>query len=187
MTSERAKVELVLATPGDRAALENMFQLYVHDFSEQWADRPDAGELGDDGRFAAYGFFDDYWREPDRIPLLLRVEGRLVGFALLNTVSHTGAELDRNMAEFFIARKYRRGGVGTAAVHAIFDRYPGRWEAAVARRNVGALAFWRRAVASHPRTAWLEEADVESPAWNGPVLAFEILAPQAEPSAQPGR
>jgi len=173
-------VEVTPAAPHERAALENMFQLYVHDFSEQWADRPD-GELDETGRFAPYDF-DPYWREAGRIPLVLRVAGRLAGFALLDTDSHAGREVDRNMAEFFIARKYRRGGVGTAAVHAIFDRYPGRWEAAVARRNVGALAFWRRAVAAHPQVAWLEEADVQSAAWNGPVLVFTILDPPAEPS-----
>jgi predicted acetyltransferase len=183
MTAKAPLVDVALAAPHERTALDNMFQLYVHDFSEQWADRPGWGEFDENGLFGPYPDMESYWREPDRIPLLLRKGGRLVGFALLDTGSHTGAELDRNMAEFFIARKYRRGGVGTAAVHAIFDRFPGRWEAAVARRNVGALAFWRRAVASHPQLEWLKEADVDSPAWNGPVLVFKIREPEAEPSA----
>lgn len=156
----------------ERAALENLMQLYIHDFSEFWMDRPE-GELGADGRFEAYPL-DPYWREADHIPLLLRRAGVLIGFALLDAHSHSGGSLDRNVAEFFIVRKHRRGGVGTAAAHAIFGRYPGHWEAAVARRNQAALAFWRRAVASHPRVSKIQELDVTSADWNGPVLRFRI-------------
>lgn len=154
--------------------LENLFQLYVHDFSEQWHDRAEDGEIGADGRFAPYPYWDLYWSEPDRIPLLLRSEGRLVGFALLNRHAVTGLPLDRNMGEFFIARKYRRGGYGLAAAHAIFTRWPGMWEAAVTRRNPAALAFWRKAAATHPAMVTCEEVDVANGEWNGPVLRFRI-------------
>ncbi len=46
--SERAPgttaVDVRLAAPEEKPALANLFQLYVHDFSEQWAGRDD-GEL----------------------------------------------------------------------------------------------------------------------------------------------
>jgi predicted acetyltransferase len=174
------KIEIIVAGPGERATLENLFQLYVHDFSEFWDGRPE-GELGDDGRFEPYSELDAYWREADRIPLLLRLDGRLVGFALVNAVGHGGGPVDRNMAEFFIARKHRRGGVGTAAAGAVFSLYSGQWETAVARANIAALAFWRHAVSGHPDVTDVEELDVTSPAWNGPVIRFRI-APSS-PSA----
>ncbi|HEY5288756.1 MAG TPA: hypothetical protein VIJ59_01855, partial [Caulobacteraceae bacterium] len=69
-------VELVVAGPSDKAALANLAQLYIHDFSEFWAGRP-GGELGDDGRFTPMTDFDDYWREAGRIPLLVRAGGAL--------------------------------------------------------------------------------------------------------------
>ncbi|HXQ12977.1 MAG TPA: GNAT family N-acetyltransferase [Caulobacteraceae bacterium] len=166
-------IEVRQAEPGERVALENMFQLYVHDFSEQWWDRP-YGELENNGRFGDDQFFDPYWEEQQHIPLLIRLDGNLVGFALLDASSHSGADVDRDMAEFFVVRKHRRGGVGTAAAHAIFTAYPGRWEAAVARRNTGALPFWRNAVATHPAVSDIEEVDVDSALWNGPVLRFRI-------------
>jgi len=167
-------VEVRRALPSERAVLENLFQFYVHDFSEQWWDRP-YGELEDDGRFPSYFLdFAPYWTTEPHVPLLLRLEGKLVGFALLDAVSHSGAALDRNMAEFFVVRKHRRGGVGTAAAHAIFGAYPGRWEAAVARRNTGALPFWRKAVATHPKVSAIEEVDVANERWDGPVLRFHI-------------
>ena len=166
-----AAVEIVAALPEDRVALANMMQLYAHDFSELWSGEA-RGELGEDGLFAAYPL-DVWWREPDHIPLLVKAGGFLAGFALLNKTSHTGASLDRNMAEFFVVRKHRRSGVGTAAARMIFTRYPGRWETAVARANHGALAFWRAAI--QPLVEEVELVDVESPLWNGPVLRFRVI------------
>ena len=128
--------------------------------------------LQDDGRFGAYRYLPDYWVEGDRVPLLVRFEGRLVGFALLNAVTHSGVPADRNMAEFFIARKYRRRGVGLVAARAIFGRYPGLWEVAVARRNTGALAFWRRAIGGYELARGVEEVDLAAADWDGPILRF---------------
>lgn len=166
------RVEVSVAEPQQQDVLANLIQLYTHDFSEHWAGGPQ-GELGEDGRFAAYPL-DAYWQEPDRIPLLIRVGGRLAGFALVNAYAHSGRSLDRAMAEFFIVRKHRRGGVGLTAAQQVFGRYPGLWEAAVARRNTGALAFWRRAAATHPQVGEIEELDLASEAWNGPILRFRI-------------
>ncbi len=166
-------VDVSPATLEDRRALGNLMQLYIHDFSEFWWDRED-GDLGADGRFGDYPL-DAYWREPGRIPLLLRRGGKLVGFALINAHGHTSRPVDHNVAEFFIARKHRRGGVGTAAARTIYSRYPGAWETAVARRNTGAQAFWRQAITGHPKATEIEELDLTTDAWNGPLFRFRIL------------
>lgn len=165
-------MEVTPASRDDRGAVDNLIQLYIHDFSEHWSGGPD-GELGDDGRFAPYPL-EAYWRDEGYVPLLIRADGRLAGFALLNRRSQTRQGVDRNMAEFFIARKHRRGGVGTLAARAIFDRYPGVWEAAVARRNVAALAFWRRAVEGCALVGDIEELDLRTSSWDGPMLRFRI-------------
>ncbi len=165
-------VEIAVARSEERATLENLMQLYVHDFSEAWSGTP-RGELESDGRFAAYPF-DAYWRDAGHVPLLLRLDGHLAGFALLNRSSHSGLPVDHNMAEFFIVRKHRRGGIGAVATQTIFSRYPGQWETAVARRNTGALAFWRAAAGRHPLVEDLEESDHSTASWNGPVLRFRI-------------
>ena len=165
-------LEVAEARPDEEHIIQNMMQLYVHDFSEQWAGT-ERGELEDDGFFAEYPL-EPYWQEPGRIPLLLRVEGRLAGFALVNAWSHSGLSLDRSMAEFFVVRKHRRDGIGRRAAHIIFDRYPGQWETAVARKNHGALAFWRNTVRLHPRVEQIEEIDTNTEAWNGQILRFVI-------------
>jgi predicted acetyltransferase len=165
-----ADIEIELARPEEQAALASLMQLYIHDFSEFWAGTP-RGELQDDGRFWNYPL-EGYWGEPGRVPLLIRRGGYLAGFALLNAVTHSGRDADRNMAEFFIVRKHRRSGVGRAAALEIFSRYPGLWEVAVVRPNLRALAFWRAAIGSHPAAREIEEFDVSSEAWNGPIIRF---------------
>jgi predicted acetyltransferase len=172
--SSMSSVEVVVAAAQQRVVIENLMQLYTHDFSEHWYDRP-TGEVDENGRFPDYPL-DPYWGEKEHIPLLLRADSRVIGFALLNRVTHTDRVVDRNMAEFFVLRKHRRTGAGTAAAQAIFSRYPGMWEAAIARRNVAALAFWSRAIREHPFSQQIEEIDVATPNWNGPVLRFRIRA-----------
>lgn len=167
-------LEIRVASSAERPVIANLMQFYVHDFSEFWRDRED-GELEADGRFGDYPL-EPYWRDPGLIPLLIRRGPHPIGFALLNKASHSGDPVDRNVAEFFIVRKHRRGGAGTEVARSILSRYPGRWEAAVARRNVGALAFWRGAVSGHPQVSDVTERDVTTSEWNGFILRFHIAA-----------
>lgn len=167
-----SKVTVSLARADERMALANVMQLYIHDFGELWSRAP-PGELQADGRYEEYPL-DAYWRETDHVPLLLRLGGHLIGFALVNTYAHSGLALDRSMAEFFVVRAHRRGGAGTIAARKIFSLYPGQWEAAVTRRNVGALPFWRHAIQGHPNVQDIEERDYATPDWNGPIIRFRI-------------
>jgi predicted acetyltransferase len=172
------EVTLEAASLPQRGALDNLMQLYMHDFSELMDPTP-GGEFGEDGRFSPYPL-DAYWADDDHIALLIRLEGRLAGFALLNRTSHSGLAVDRNVAEFFVARNHRRSGVGFAAARAIFSRYPGVWEAAVIRRNQGAHAFWGRAIRGCPGACDIEEMDLSTASWNGPIFRFSIAGgPQA--------
>ncbi len=55
----------------------------------------------------------------------------------------TATRADYRMAEFFIARPYRRRGVGRRAVRLVLDRFSGQWEIVEYLRNPGAVGFWR--------------------------------------------
>lgn len=160
-------VTVTRAEPHERPILENLFQLYIHDFSEFWAGQ-DRGELQPDGRFEPYPL-DAYWRDPDRIPYLIRVDDHLAGLVLVNGYSHSGLTTDHNVAEFFVVRKHRAAGVGLAAAKAVCATHPGQWEAAVARKNFRALAFWRKVAAAHHTP---EELDLTTDRWDGPILRF---------------
>jgi predicted acetyltransferase len=138
-------LEVIPAAPEHEPILQNLLQLYAHDFSE-FRDL----ELGEDGRFG-YGSLALYWFEPDRHPFLLRVEGKLAGLALVTRNDEVW-----DMAEFFVVRGCRGRGVGTQAAHEIWRRFPGIWQVRVMQANVPARHFWVEAIskfagqAAHP-------------------------------------
>lgn len=166
-------MDIVAVGADAQPAIEHLVQLYIHDMSEYFAGTPRC-EIEDDGRFRSDIDVVRWWQHVDHIALLVRVDGRLAGFALLNATAHSGAPVDHNVAEFFIVRKHRRAGVGTAAAHTMFSRYPGRWEAAVMRANAGALAFWTRCIADHPSASAITREDCRDQRWNGTLFGFNI-------------
>lgn len=165
-------MQVTLESAADkRQTVENLFQFYVHDFSDFWETRQ--AELQEHGLFGLYPPLAAYWSEPGAEPLLIRADGAIAGFALIDRHSHCGLPTDFNMGEFFVARHYRREGVGRAAAVAAIRERPGRWEIAVARRNLPAQPFWRgiaAAIASGP----VEELDRQDDRWNGPILRFRV-------------
>ena len=154
-----------------RETLTNLFQLYIHDFTEQWFDRSE-GELGEDGLFQPYSLLDNYWAKPGHEAMLIRADGHVAGFVLVNRESHSGELVDFQVTEYFVARKHRRSGVGRRAALAVIDARPGLWELAVARRNLGAQVFWRRVAAAIAGEA-VEELDQNDARWNGIILRFK--------------
>jgi predicted acetyltransferase len=159
-------ISLRPASKAERSALDNLMQLYIYDWSEL---RP--LDVGDDGRFPDYPL-DAYWEDSWRHPLLLRVDGRLAGFALVSERSRlTGAAGVFDMAEFFVMRRFRRKRVGLAAAAAAFDRFKGRWEIRQHDENTAATAFWRSVIDRYTGGSY-REVRWDEPAWTGPVQMF---------------
>lgn len=115
--------------------IDNLIQLYAHDFSEF-----QEIELNESGRFE-YTPLPLYWTERERHPFLIKLDGKLAGFVL---VKRETAVWD--MAEFFVVRGCRRHGIGTIAAQAAWKQFPGPWEVRVMEANQTALAFWERAI-----------------------------------------
>ena len=159
-------VDVSPATHAEAAVIANLFQLYAHDFSE-FTDVP----IGADGRFS-YPPLPLYWQQAHRFPFLIRANGELAGFALVQRQSQlTGADDVWDMAEFFVLRAWRRRNVGAEAANALWRRCTGPWEVRVGVRNLPAQGFWRRAV--HACTGNLVDytpADVNGKRWL--VLSF---------------
>lgn len=105
------QVDIVPVGAEAQPAIEDLLQLYNHDMSELFAGTPRC-EIEADGRFRIDIDVGKWWRDEEQIALLVRVENRLAGFALLNAAAHSGMPVDHNVAEFFIVRKHRRSGVG---------------------------------------------------------------------------
>lgn len=106
-------------------------------------------------------------REPDQLQhwftdsaatlLTILDDGQPAGFALVAREGRAGRQADHRMAEFFVARPYRRRGVGRSAVRLILDRFAGRWEIVEYSRNPAAVKFWRNVVTAYTRGDFREQ------------------------------
>jgi predicted acetyltransferase len=160
------QIALLPATELDKPALANLVQLYLYDCSELTS-----ADVDDHGCFR-YPQLDMYWTEAGRYPFLIRIDNRMVGFALVNRHSRLHDPFDGHaVAEFFVMRRYRRIGIGRAAAMQLFDRFPGRWEIASLATNVLAHAFWRSTLDSYTGGCydeiWFEDGD-----WRGRIQSF---------------
>ncbi len=93
-------------------------------------------------------------------------------FALVNAHSWRGEPIDHAMAEFFMLRQHRRSGLGRRAAQAVFSRFPGRWELAIAKANTAAHAFWPRTVLETPGVESLTMFRIEDR--DRTILDFEV-------------
>jgi predicted acetyltransferase len=155
-------IELVLAGPEQESVLANLLELYAHDFSEFYG-----VELGADGRFG-YPDLPLYWNEADRYPFLVKVDGRLAGFVFVKRSSKVW-----DIAEFFVARAYRRKGIGMKVAHDVWRRFPGPWEVRVMESNRTALKFWERSIAAFNDGEPIRPACIEQAGRRWHLFRFE--------------
>lgn len=162
------RVEVLHAAAEQEPIVANLLELYAYDFSEFHP-----MQLGPDGRFGYKGLAR-YWSETDRLPFLIKVEGRLGGLVLVKRERGVlGTETVWDVAEFFVLRALRRQGIGARVAHEIWRRYPGKWQVRVIETNQGALRFWEHAIRSFigtdPQMAWFEKRGVP---WH--LLSFQV-------------
>lgn len=157
-------VQITPAGAEDRDVLAALLQLYVYDFSEMLA-----LDVDDDGRYHTPSV-------EGRDAFLVRVDGKLAGFALVASKSRlTGEEGVHDIAEFFVLPRYRRTGVGEQAACWLFDRYPGRWEVREKKENARAIAFWRRVIDRYTGSRFDERA-LDDERWRGWVQRFDTAS-----------
>ncbi len=139
-------ITLDVASESEAPLLANLLELYIHDMSDIFSGL----EVGPEGRFG-YQRLPLYWSEPGRrFPFLIRLDGRVAGFALVQRGSPASPDSDMlDVEEFFVMRQYRRAGVGRRAATLLWEHLPGPWTVRVAEDNRAALAFWRGAIARY--------------------------------------
>jgi predicted acetyltransferase len=157
----------------DRRWIESVYRDYLTDLApESTGIFPALGEVGH--------------REPDQLlrwfadrtaqVLTILYDDSPVGFAMVRRRSPptagSGAVLEAvsamagsmaelstpefSMAEFFIARPWRRRGIGAQAVRLLFDRFAGQWLITEYQLNHAAVKFWRGVVATYTRGQFQE-------------------------------
>jgi predicted acetyltransferase len=154
-------VELIQAGAQQQSVLENLFQLYIHDFSELIP-----LDIGDDGRYT-HKNLTLYWSDASRLPFLARFDGRLAGFVLVAISELSGGGEGYDMAEFFVLRSYRHRGIGRELVEKVWLRFPGPWQIRVMANNVAALNFWASSIARFTRrVADFTSFEIDGTGWH---------------------
>lgn len=158
------KIELIPIIEKEKHILANLLELYEYDFSEF-----SKSDLDENGRYG-YKYLDNYWQEENRHPFFIKVGCKLAGFVLVNR--HIYLSDDANaIAEFFILKKYRGGGVGNTVAKQIFDMFPGKWEVSQTNQNKEAQAFWKKVIKKYTNGNY-KEIVLDNERWKGPVQTF---------------
>ncbi len=137
------KVDLQKATMEQLPVMQRMGSYYVYDMSEYVGSEP-AWRFPETGEYECVEF-RPYFEGLKSHPFFVRVNGELAGFAIIDDQG-SAPEIDHNMAQFFVHRKFKGLGVGSRAAHECFQRFAGFWEVRVIPQNLGAYCFWKRTI-----------------------------------------
>lgn len=118
-----------------------------------------------------YKYLDTYWGSEDRLPFFIVLDGKRIGFVLVN--KHTLIMKNaRSIAEFYVIKEFRKRGVGKETAIKIFDMYPGNWELREMEHNLYAQNYWRKIVNDYTNGNYSEEV-LNNELWKGPVQMFD--------------
>ncbi|MFP2929650.1 GNAT family N-acetyltransferase [Pyxidicoccus sp. 3LG] len=170
-------MDILRVTPAEHPLLRNLYPLYLHDLSEYGVEY----RLDEQGHWRPD--FLPTWLapSPEVNPLLLRSEGRIVGFAFVGQAPfpYMTKGRDFRMSEFFILRCERRRGLGRLAARAVFDLFPGIWEVSQLPANRDAIAFWRSVIDEYTGGAF-EDTQVDG----SPAQVFDSRRPWPSPQSR---
>ncbi|RPH54439.1 MAG: GNAT family N-acetyltransferase [Lysobacterales bacterium] len=146
-------------SPQDRAWIQSQYPEYLEDLSRLSMNTgmfPAGGEYGErEAELMARWFADD-----SSHPLIILKNEKPVGFALVSRpLRNQRDQINFRMAEFYVAFKARRLGVGRDAAQLIFNRFAGVWEISEFLYNRPAVTFWRTIVAEYTSGKFRETAD----------------------------
>ncbi|MBQ7454800.1 MAG: GNAT family N-acetyltransferase [Clostridia bacterium] len=153
-------IRLVPVRQEDHDLLFSVNQKYLYEMTAFYPDEMDA-----QGNYH-YGYFEDYFVNPQRKAFFLHDDDTFVGFAMVNPYSNIGETTDHTLAEFTVFPAFRRRHYAREAARLILDTFPGRWEIKYNEKNAPAKALWT-AVAAPYRPAVHRLNDEET------VFAFD--------------
>lgn len=129
-------LEICPHSDAHKALIWNVFQFYCYDTSVE-----DAYDLGEDGRYRlSDDYFARYWTDPRWRAHLLRWDGAIAGFVLIEA-SEALAEA-QEIADLFVLKRFRRRGIASEVVRHFMARRSLPWTVVVFDEASEAQAFW---------------------------------------------
>jgi predicted acetyltransferase len=158
-------VEVRQGAEAEQSQIEQLLNDYLAELSQH-------REISVGATIAAeYRYLKDYWFDSSRFPFTLWANNELAGFAFVRRTEEDQEPVFQ-VAEFFVKPKYRRCGIGRAAVTNIWERFPGRWELQVMKRNDSAVQFWERCISERAKDWKVEE--IGAPDGRRKFFHFEV-------------
>jgi predicted acetyltransferase len=155
----------------EKEILRNLLEKYLYEFSQY--EKTDINELG----LYGYNYLDCYWTENNRWAYFIKINNRIIGFALVNDYPEIKIETDFSMAEFFIVYKYRHLGIGKCCTNYLFNKHKGKWHIKYHPENKVSKLFWTNVVREYTKEnykIYKNEEDTEyEDGTRGHVLVFE--------------
>lgn len=133
------EISLNRATASEKSLLWRLLQQHIRELLEFEDFR--VGDLDT----VPYPYFEEYWREPNRNALLVRVDERLAGFVFTRH-GCGGGEWEHELSELHIFPEFRQRGIGREVVLRLTRENPGLWSLTHSIRNSAAALFWRELV-----------------------------------------
>lgn len=147
------KITLTPATLKDYPVIQNMARFYVYDMTEYMGFEQD-WEIAEDGLYECFDL-KKYWEDITAHPFLIHYQNEIAGFAIIDKKG-SDTEVDYNMAQFFILRKFKSKGFGRAVAEQCFNQFIGTWEVMVMPENTGAYQFWKKVIKNYTNEEFTE-------------------------------
>lgn len=126
---------------------EKLFDLLQEYFAELTQYNPIPQDAS--GHYS-YPYWDQYWTDTTRIPLMISLNETVIGFALVNNfVVDKYFNANYSIAEFYIRPDYRKQGFGKQFIFGIFAQFPGKWEVRQIAQNLTSQLFWRSVIGEY--------------------------------------
>jgi predicted acetyltransferase len=160
-------LQLRKAQPRDFAAVQQLLELYQYELSDIWPQDADSE--------AKYGYDLERHAKGERFYAHVALDrSQYIGFALVAPAAVTRDE-GHWMEQFFVLKRYRRSGAGSALAKHVLSSHPGLWEVGQMPANLAAQAFWRTVIAELTAGAYVELRVTEG-WWQGVVQQFNVAA-----------
>ena len=129
-------IKLVPVKPEEKDFFWNINQKYLYEMTSFYPDVMD-----EQGNYH-YGYFDEYFVDPNRKAFFIYSDCIMVGFVMINPYSVIDHKPDYTMAEFTIFPSYRGKHYAFDAAKLILSTYRGKWEIKFNEKNVAAKNLW---------------------------------------------
>lgn len=147
------KIQLIPATIQDYPTIQNVGRFYVYDMSEYMGSE-EGWEMPENGLYECIDF-KKYWDAENSFSFLVRYKNEIAGFVIVDKKG-SATEIDFNMAQFFVLRKFKNKGLGRYIAHECFKKFAGVWEVMVIPGNEGAYRFWRSTIRNYTHNNFAE-------------------------------